>query len=85
MLLALEYDKSLPLKEDVTESAKAKVKAAKVPKTFPAEALPDLVRLIHMNINNKLFLAKEFIQFWSGKCIEKPIGQQLFLLEFQSY
>ena len=64
------------IKDEAQESAKLKVKA-KVPKTFPEEALSDLVRLIHCNANNKFFLAKEFIQFWSGKSLENP-AQGLF-------
>ena len=41
-------------------------KGAKV-KQFPEEALPDLIRLVHGNNNNKMFLAKEFLAFWSKK------------------
>ena len=36
-------------------------------KQFPEEALPDLIRLVHGNNNNKMFLAKEFLAFWSKK------------------
>ena len=67
-------------KDEAQESAKMKLKA-KVPKTFPEEALPDLVRLIHFNANNKIFLAMEFIQFWSGKSKENP-AQGLFFIMF---
>ena len=38
-----------------------------VAKTFPESALTELVRLVHINPNNKLFLAKEFTQFWNKK------------------
>ena len=29
--------------------------------------MPDLVRLVHKNVNNKMFLAREFIEFWQRK------------------
>ena len=55
-------------KEEALASAKtgAGSKSAKV-KLFPEEALPDLIRLVHGNINSKMFLAKEFLAFWSKK------------------
>lgn len=37
---------------------------------FPEDALPDFVRLVHGNTNNKGFLAKEFSAFWSKKKID---------------
>ena len=40
-------------------------------KQFPEEALPDLIRLVHGNNNNKMFLAKEFLAFWSKKTEEE--------------
>ena len=36
-------------------------------KEFPQECLPDLVRLLHANPNNKMFLAREFLEFWRRK------------------
>jgi len=36
-------------------------------KTVPDESIPDLIKLIHANVNNKLFLAKEFVEFWKKK------------------
>ena len=36
-------------------------------KNVPEEAVPDLIRLVNGNINNKVFLAKEFIAFWNKK------------------
>ena len=36
-------------------------------KEFPQECLPDLVRLLHANPNNKMFLAREFLEFWRKK------------------
>ena len=51
--------------DDITDSVKTNkgVKARSV----PDEALPDLIRLVHGNFNNKVFLAKEFMIFWSKK------------------
>jgi len=59
--------------EGGSESAKVKVKS-KAAKSFPEEALPDLVRLVHVNSNNKVFLAREFIQFWSTKQGGDPVN-----------
>jgi len=36
-------------------------------KQVPEEAVPDLIRLVHANFNNKNFLAKEFGEFWHKK------------------
>ena len=52
--------------DEVTDSAKASSKAVKA-RNVPEEAVPDLVRLVHGNINNKVFLAREFIAFWGKK------------------
>jgi len=51
--------------EETTESAKVKnsSKGAKA-KTVPEEAIPDLIKLLHGNTNTKMFLAREFIEFW---------------------
>ena len=38
---------------------------------FPEEAVSDLVRLVHGNNNNKMFLAREFLAFWSRKTGEE--------------
>jgi len=51
--------------EEVTESVKA-TKSAKL-RNLPEEAVEDLVKLVHRNPNNKIFLAKEFIAFWDKK------------------
>ncbi|XP_035732992.1 chromatin assembly factor 1 subunit A-B-like [Vespa mandarinia] len=37
----------------------------------PAEALADLIRLIHGNIHGKKFLVKEFLTFWNKKNVSK--------------
>ena len=52
--------------DEVTDSAKVVSKGGKA-KCVPEEAIPDLIRLVHANINNKIFLAKEFIAFWNKK------------------
>ena len=36
----------------------------KILKEFPEEAVPELIRLMHANTNNKEFLAREFSEFW---------------------
>jgi len=53
------------IQDEVTKSAKVKnsSKGAKA-KTFPEEAVPDLIKLLHGNANNKMFLAREFLEFW---------------------
>lgn len=49
-------------------------------RTFPDESLPDLIRLIHANTNNKNFLAKEFAEFWkkqTGKDVAEGSGSEI--------
>merc|ERR1711962_1180483 len=66
------------IKEDGSESVKTKsAKTSKVAKTFPEVALPDLVRLVHINPNNKIFLAKEFTQFWHKKTDEESQEEKI--------
>ncbi len=48
--------------EDRNESKKAKKVFAK---QIPEAAMPDLIKLVHANTNNKVFLAKEFGEFWN--------------------
>ena len=36
-------------------------------KVFPEEAMSDLIRLVHVNQNSKVFIAKEFCEFWNKK------------------
>jgi hypothetical protein len=58
------------LQEDIGDSAKlrsARGGGAKVAKTFPEEAMPDIIRLVHANSNSKVFLTKEFAEFWRRK------------------
>ncbi|KAJ8674405.1 hypothetical protein QAD02_005667 [Eretmocerus hayati] len=40
------------------------------------EAMPDLIRLLHGNTHSRLFLVKEFLEFWGKKTEgEKPISK----------
>lgn len=61
--------------EEVTDSVKA-AKSAKL-RNIPEEAVEDLVKLVHRNPNNKIFLAKEFIAFWNKKTgfVEETEGE----------
>ena len=58
-------------KEEALASAKTGAGPKTKAKQFPEEALPDLVRLVHGNNNNKMFLAREFLAFWSKKTEEE--------------
>ena len=61
------YSVSSPIvhSEEVTDSVKA-TKSAKM-RNIPEESVEDLVKLVHRNLNNKVFLAREFIAFWNKK------------------
>ena len=61
-------------RDDLSASVKTStaVKGAKA-KQFPEEAVPDLIRLVHGNNNNKMFLAKEFLAFWDRKTGDEPV------------
>ena len=59
----------------MTDSAKVTSKAVKL-KNVPDEAVPDLIRLVHGNINNKVFLAKEFIAFWNKQTGSEAEGNE---------
>ncbi|XP_042235760.1 chromatin assembly factor 1 subunit A-B-like [Homarus americanus] len=39
-------------------------------KTFPEEAIPHLIRLLHGNRNGKIFLSREFSDYWRKKDLE---------------
>ena len=43
-------------------------------KAFPEEAMPDIIRLIHANSNSKVFLTKEFGEFWRRKTSREEEG-----------
>ncbi len=51
--------------ESRTPISCAKAKREKV--EFPEDSMKDLIRLVHANINNKLFMVKEFIAFLAKK------------------
>jgi len=54
------------MRDETTESASLMKsgRGAKV-RSVPDEAVPHLIKLLHGNNNNKMFLAREFIAFWS--------------------
>jgi len=54
------------MRDETTESASLlkSGRGAKV-RSVPDEAVPHLIKLLHGNNNNKMFLAREFIEFWS--------------------
>ncbi|XP_042886312.1 chromatin assembly factor 1 subunit A-B-like [Penaeus japonicus] len=51
-------------KDDEDGSAEDKGNAKKFCKTFPEEAVPALIKLVHGNRNGKVFLSREFSDFW---------------------
>ena len=53
------------MREEAPDSASVQksAKGAKV-RSVPEEAVPHLIKLLHGNCNNKMFLAREFIEFW---------------------
>jgi len=53
------------MRDEATDSASIlkSGKGAKV-RSVPEEAVPHLIKLLHGNNNNKMFLAREFIEFW---------------------
>ena len=58
---------SQPKVEEKESPNTAQATKAKILKEFPEEAMLDFIKLIHANPNNKIFLAKEFVEFWSSK------------------
>jgi len=60
--------------DEGSDSVKKSAKSSRIAKCFPEEALSDLVRLVHINNNNKVFLAKEFIEFWNRKAAAEGKG-----------
>jgi len=61
--------------DDVTDSAKIGAKNQRM-KNVPEEAIPDLIKLVHGNCNNKIFLAREFIAFWNRKTGFEPDSEE---------
>jgi len=53
------------MRDEASESASIlkSGRGAKV-RSVPEEAVPHLIKLLHGNNNNKMFLAREFIEFW---------------------
>lgn len=51
-------------KDDDEGSTEDKGNAKKFCKTFPEEAVPALIKLVHGNRNGKAFLSREFSDFW---------------------
>lgn len=52
---------------DSKKEAKSQIAKEKMLKVFPDNAMPELIKLVHANVNNKVFLTKEFHEFWSKK------------------
>ena len=50
-------------KSDASNPQSSKKTPGRLTKIFPEEAIPDLIRLVHANSYNKIFLAKEFGAF----------------------
>eukprot|EP00090_Calanus_glacialis_P039402 TRINITY_DN6859_c0_g1_i1.p1 TRINITY_DN6859_c0_g1~~TRINITY_DN6859_c0_g1_i1.p1 ORF type:complete len:1442 (+),score=690.48 TRINITY_DN6859_c0_g1_i1:85-4410(+) len=63
------------VRDEKTESASVKnsSKGGKS-KPVPDEAVPHLIKLLHGNSNNKMFLAREFIEFWNKASGEDGSG-----------
>lgn len=61
----------------VRNASDTPLSTGKVKRTFPDEAYPDLVRLVHANTNGKFFLAKEFSEFWTRKGNHKSTEKAL--------
>ncbi|XP_037791159.1 LOW QUALITY PROTEIN: chromatin assembly factor 1 subunit A-B-like [Penaeus monodon] len=51
-------------KDDDDGSTEDKANTKKFCKTFPEEAVPALIKLLHGNRNGKVFLSREFSDFW---------------------
>ena len=64
------------MRDENTESASIhkSSKGGKV-KNVPEEAVPHLIKLLHGNNNNKMFLAREFIEFWKKTLEEEGAGE----------
>ena len=44
-------------------------------KDVPEKAVPHLIKLLHGNSNNKMFLVREFIEFWKKTLEDKGQGE----------
>ena len=74
---------SKPKAEEKESPNTAQPPKAKVLKEFPESAMLDLIKLVHANTNNKLFLAREFVEYWSSKNLGMKLSQQLTLKKLQ--
>jgi len=50
--------------QDGDDAAGASQGAQKFVKNFPEEVVPPLIKLLHCNRNSKVFLGKEFVEYW---------------------
>jgi len=68
---------SVTFQEDMSDSAKVRsAKGPKLSKPFPEEAMPDFIRLLHANAHSKVFLTKEFGEFWRRQTKgAEPVGE----------
>lgn len=73
---------SHPKKEEEKSPDNAESKKVKPLKQVPEETMPNLIRLVHANTNNKIFLAKEFHEFWS-KNNQVPLSKGKILAKIQ--
>lgn len=65
------------------KAANDSINKPKLLKEVPEEAMPDLIRLVHANTNNKIFLAKEFVHFWNTKNELQPLPKSKALQKLQ--
>ena len=83
-LICFYYSNDANTTSVVADTAKSGSSTSKQRKIFPEEAIPDLIRLIHVNANNKLFLAKEFAAFWEKKNVCKSSNENKVNIGFSN-
>jgi len=64
----------VPVALDTPRTGDTTTEKIKFLKTFPDEALPDLVRLVHGSLHNKARLVSEFAQWWRASHSGAPSG-----------
>ena len=72
--------------ENSPKSAKSGQETSGKPKSLkqiPENALPDLIRLVHANTNNKDFLVREFLEFWTNNDKNQPIPKTKILAKIK--
>ena len=74
---------SKPKVEEKESPSTVQPPKVKTLKEFPESAMLDLIKLVHANTNNKLFLAREFVEYWSSKDPSVKLSQQLTLKKLQ--